>query len=461
MERLARGGAALGHDAYALAEELSLTTYYPSPKGAYQTLSSTSTSHFATYEGGVGIGTADPGTAKLAVMGGDVGIGTTTPDSLRPGSVPAARAVSITPDLSSDGQWTDINIRGRADNGGTVARLNFQNTASNYNIAAIGVHGDGTANSGRMSFWTMNNGAYVRAVDIDKAGNVGIGTMSPGAPLEIYKTTDGTLLRLTRHGVANWDFRIEETSPYGLRPGSLAIVPGVGNTDLGIGIQGSGTGLIGLVVKNSGNVGIGTADPLDFLHVAKERANNGTDNLAQIVISGSGATGDRLLLGYNTAADNGFIQSVHNAANYTSLLLNPNGGNVGIGRVPSSTYKLDVAGDILANTTSYPSDARLKANIQPLSGVLERLQSIRAVTFEWNEAAQALGYASRPGRQIGLLAQEVGTVFPEIVSAVTEENSYRGLDYSRLTAVLLEAIKEQQAQIEELRARLTTLESTQ
>ncbi len=64
------GALFLGTMAYAIAEEITLTTYYPSPRGVYKELRVTDNA---------GIGTTDPGTAKLAVMGGNVGIGTTSP----------------------------------------------------------------------------------------------------------------------------------------------------------------------------------------------------------------------------------------------------------------------------------------------------------------------------------------------------------------------------------------------
>jgi len=81
----------------------------------------------------------------------------------------------------------------------------------------------------------------------------------------------------------------------------------------------------------SAGIGIGVVSPADILNVAKDRTTNGTDDLGQIVISGSGATNDRLNLGYNTTADNGFIQSVHHNSANTPLLLNPNGGVIQVG----------------------------------------------------------------------------------------------------------------------------------
>lgn len=91
------------------------------------------------------------------------------------------------------------------------------------------------------------------------------------------------------------------------------------------------------------------------------------------------------------------------------------------------------------------SDIRLKSNIAPLTDVLDKLDKIRGISFEWNE----LDPFGRSGgkREIGLIAQEVENVFPELITTWGDK-SYLGIDYERLTGVLVEAIKELKAQNE-------------
>ena len=92
------------------------------------------------------------------------------------------------------------------------------------------------------------------------------------------------------------------------------------------------------------------------------------------------------------------------------------------------------------NTTS---DATLKTNVETLSGSLDAVKSLRGVSFDWLENG---------GSEIGVIAQEVEAVLPDVVS--TNDEGIKSVKYGNMVAVLIEAIKEQQAQIDELKAKL-------
>jgi hypothetical protein len=130
-------------------------------------------------------------------------------------------------------------------------------------------------------------------------------------------------------------------------------------------------------------------------------------------------------------------------------------GSVGIGTAKPA-YKLDVAGEVHASSFPTSSDARLKTNITSLTNVLEKLEKIRGVMFEWNEVYEALG-RSTGHREIGVTAQEVEAVFPELVTTWGDEG-YKAVDYGRLTGVLIEAAKELKAENEALKQRIEALE---
>ncbi|MDM8562495.1 tail fiber domain-containing protein [Candidatus Marithioploca araucensis] len=124
-------------------------------------------------------------------------------------------------------------------------------------------------------------------------------------------------------------------------------------------------------------------------------------------------------------------------------------GKVGIGTI-TPQYKLDVAGTIRGSNVS-PSDQRLKQNIQPLENALAKVDQLRGVSFEWKDAKQGTG------TQIGVIAQEVETVLPELVS--TDNDGYKSVAYGKLTAVLVEAVKELKAENAELKAQTMALKA--
>jgi hypothetical protein len=105
---------------------------------------------------------------------------------------------------------------------------------------------------------------------------------------------------------------------------------------------------------------------------------------------------------------------------------------------------------------SFPtlSDERLKTNVVPLRDILAKLANVRGVFFEWTENQ----VVRSPGkREIGVLAQEVEAILPELVSDWEDDKGYKGVDYGRLAAVLLEAVKEVAQKFETLDGRVSEL----
>lgn len=143
---------------------------------------------------------------------------------------------------------------------------------------------------------------------------------------------------------------------------------------------------------------------------------------------------------------------------YTHRMTIGTNGNIGIGTDPSDTYKLDVAGHVHASGYPTSSDIRLKKNVTPLGNVMEKLVDLRGVSFDWNGTYEALG-RSTGKKEIGVIAQEVQKAFPELVSTWGDDG-YLAIDYGRLTAVLIEAIKELNAKVEALQEQLGVLGTT-
>lgn len=106
------------------------------------------------------------------------------------------------------------------------------------------------------------------------------------------------------------------------------------------------------------------------------------------------------------------------------------------------------------------SDARLKENIKPLENNLEKIKLLRGVSYNMKKEfynisdQEMLAKAMRDSKtDFGFLAQEINEVYPEVVSLDSATNYY-SVNYVKLIPVLIEAIKEQQAQIEELKKQI-------
>lgn len=206
-------------------------------------------------------------------------------------------------------------------------------------------------------------------------------------------------------------------------------------------------------VSSDGNVGIGTTNPRYPLHITDDgetyatlMVKSSTNHGGVAVDVPSGRQAHYIFM------ENGVVKWQWRTPQYADdlraysgtlgddVLILKNTGNVGIGTT-TPQYKLHVAGKIQGELVS-PSDQRHKQNIHSLKNALTKLQGLRGVSFKWKDNTQ------NADPQIGLIAQEVEKVLPELVS--TDSDGYKSIAYGKLTAVLVEAIKEQQLQIERL-----------
>lgn len=141
---------------------------------------------------------------------------------------------------------------------------------------------------------------------------------------------------------------------------------------------------------------------------------------------------------------------------------------------PNGSSYTDSNGDAVfaGNVTAYASDRRLKTRIKPIENALAKVMAIRGVTYDWIEGVEDLGFV--PGRKndcMGVIAQELEEAgvdqvimpapFDRIRTKETDwkdvsksGEEYKTVDYDKLTALLIEAVKEQQTQIEALKAEI-------
>lgn len=122
-------------------------------------------------------------------------------------------------------------------------------------------------------------------------------------------------------------------------------------------------------------------------------------------------------------------------------------GNVGVGSTKSSpNHRLEVDGNVGATSFIYTSDETLKNNVQVLKNSLDKISSLEGVSFDWKKDGS---------KEIGLIAQDVEKVVPELV--VTGSDGIKSVKYGNIVALLIEAVKEQQAEIDVLKVELENL----
>ena len=380
------------------------------PSGNTLTIASTGGGSGVTGSGTAGQitlwnGTSSLGVAQISQSAGNIGIGTTV--------APTERLTVQTPTSSYGLVHTDNVISVGSFVGGTT-NGGWYGTKSNH----------------PLSFFT-NNG--VARLTITTSGDVGIGVTGPAAKLHV----DGS----SSTGVfANGSIGI---TGQGTNRAVQAL--GIGAATAVFAASASGAGVITSSAAQGG-VALLTAGTSFFkgdttpLSVANVGSGTG------IAIGTSGA------LGYISAYDYGA-----NAPRV--LLLNNSGGLVGIG-TNNPVQTLDVFGDVRIGTGTTgclgdrdgtviagvcSSDRRFKRDIRPFGNILHNFSKLRPVNFYWrSEEFAEKHFGAKPS--FGLIAQEVEEVFPDLVS--TDDKGYKAINYSKLPLLTIQAVNEQQIQIE-------------
>ncbi len=192
-----------------------------------------------------------------------------------------------------------------------------------------------------------------------------------------------------------------------------------------------------MIVLKSGNVGIGTNAPKTNLHIEGGTDASLSDNSGYLVTGSVTST--------NIVMDNNEILARNNGANATLFFQN-SGGALETGGTASKPG----GGSWLAI-----SDARMKEKLQPYSDGLEKLLQINPVYFKYNTLS---GY-NTAAQHIGVVAQELQQVAPYMVGTFTKNNTeYLNVDNTAMTYMLINAVKEQQKQIELLTQKIKELE---
>lgn len=372
------------------------------------------------------------GTEALTILqDGKVGFGTSTPD------------VRVTV-ASGSGQLP-------------VAVKVLPSTHATSRRAALSVD-DWTWMQDLSASGTKNFGLWQSAISgprlvMDTSGNLTIGNYTPSATLDVAGSNASGKSLLLRSGDLNTHsdsaqilFGYNNTANYthSIRTRHSAGSAANNAIDFWLWTNADAAADLGstrvMTLDGTGNVGIGTVTPTSKLTVegAGVVANIGgtAGGILQVrQINGksaSSASSDVLFLNYGT----GFNVNVGGGAGTSLLAVYGPGSTCVIG---SGT-----------GATNCTSDARLKKDIQPISGALEKLALIKGVTFHWKDPKKA-----EPER-LGVLAQDVEKVFPQAVTTISDTTlpggTAKAVDYAVLVAPLIEAVKELKAQNDALQA---------
>ena len=205
-------------------------------------------------------------------------------------------------------------------------------------------------------------------------------------------------------------------------------------TDITITLTGdvTGTGTI----TNLGNVSFATT-------VAANQVALGTDTTGDYVASLVQGTGVTIT---NNSGEGATPTIAIGQAVATSSNVQFN--SLGVGMAASATAgRIDATNDVVAFSSS---DIRFKENIKPIENAIDKIRKISGNTYDWKEENKVEhGYE---GNDVGVIAQEIEAVLPQLVQ--TRESGFKAVKYDKLVALLIEGIKEQQLQIEQLRIDL-------
>lgn len=324
--------------------------------------------------------------------------------------------------FNGDARWLEVAVRSPAGTGNFVILTPRQAmTAAPYAQVAT-------------KPWTIsgNNVIY-------NTGRVGVGPSSPTSLLDLNGTQDALKIRasepfmtLTDTSSGNARVQLQNSG------GRFFITP---ETFLNGTNSGSFT-----MVDSQGRIGIGTFNPTSRVEIAGQDGLAITGFQPFITLRDTNAGGARGVISTGNG-DIGFYSNGALARQSPSVIIKDNDW-VGMG-VGTPGFRLDLPnigstdGRARANQWVTYSSGRWKQNVQTIENALDKVMHLRGVSFDWKPEHGG-------AHDVGFVAEEVGKVLPELVTWEKDGTWAQGLAYDHITAVTVEAIKEQQKQIQSL-----------
>jgi len=386
------------------------------------------------------IHTKENGTAynnMVVLRGGKVGINNTWPEE----------KLTIGPNLV-DLYGDFISIGNENTSGGII----FGRNSTNHTYLYHGINGN-------VGLHTKIDGTLYLGIAID-SGRVGIGNTEPEAELSIGGNVGsyyGTWLTLGAP--------VEEAAGiiFGKNEDNNCYIYRNAYGDIQIKSEENGSFYSGLsLYRTRLGVGIDGSIPSENLVVGKDLGSFSGNRI--VVGDDNTDTQTGLVFGRNNSNRAWILWDINSG--YATMGCKNEGtsyshnltfryGRVGI-NTNTPSQELHVVGDICyTGSIGACSDLRYKRKVHTLDNALDKVSHLRGVSFEWKKDEYPQQKFSG-GEQIGLVAQEVKDVVPQVV--MEDDAGYQSVDYSKLTALLIEAVKELKTENEQLRKRIDNLE---
>ena len=409
-------------------------------------------------------------------LGGNVGIGTTSPSfktEIQQGSSGATSALRTTPQLVLKG------FGGSSTYHSGIGFSMYEHTNGYWGSGILEVD-DTNSYGAALAFYTSTGAASAspsERVRISSAGAIivssTIGTTSSRPAVGTSRIAGEIAGAYTSLGSDGGFLRLSAGGGTGVGTKSYIDLSGY-STDAALEtqIQLGTAGVPRMTINVSGNVGINTTSPSAKLHVF-----NSTAVSAQAVTSGTNLiieSATSSYLEFRNTSDNGTNQGIlfvdnnlggyvgfTNAATdqmfiggYAAVNLqvgasNSFGGKTTIAAITSAGAAITGAITATGNITAYFSDDRLKTKLGKIENALEKICSLDGFYYEANDLAQSLGY--KAVREVGISAQSVQSVLPEIVAPAPIDSKYLTIHYERTVPLIIEAIKELRNEIAALK----------
>lgn len=364
------------------------------------------------------------------------------------------------------------NFIGTTDNSALIIRVNNQPSgkidSGSRNVflgyqSGISSSGNYNAAVGFQSLYANTSGHHNAALgfqalyfNTDGYDNTASGNQS------LFSNTSG----YANTAMGDWALLDNITGYYNTAFGKNALIRNINgyqNTGIGVaalaanksGISNTASGFLSLYLDTSGSGNTAAGNQSLYSNLT------GNYNTAMGYLAGFtntagnnntliGSNADVTAAGFSNAGAIGYNAKVAGSNCFVIGGTGADAVNVGIG-TSLPTERLDVIGNIKATGTITPSDIRFKQNIHGLEQCLQKIMQLNGVSYNWRmNEFENRGFNNQ--LQLGFIAQDVEKVFPQIVH--TASDGYKGIDYAKLVPVLVEAVKEQQKEIEMLKKML-------